>query len=618
MFYGLAFSQHMRRAKQGRRMIDNLDKQVTIANPDQPSRIDHIWRKAAEWGFEKDWDDCTKAMYGNILIQAVLHGVTPALFDTKLLKNGKEGFPASYIVLTEYAEERIEAINLLEDLERPAFTAMNRKPHDWGRYHFGPYRDEAISVRTQLVKNASREQKAVIDAAIRTGHFDPCLEALNTIQSVPYVINDYVMDALKWLSGDYQNRWKKVGSLPMVTIPPAMERPKREDYPDATKEDWVKIYRQYVKTKKLRSKAKANRREFRRHQTSANKIAGYEQFWHHIALIRGGRVYHIPDFGPQNTDYVRAMFLFSEKKIINASNEKWLFHQIANTFGKDKMPVEERRQWAKEQGDKWYRIGKDFKATFEEWRHAKETMQFLAACHDYAQYRDAQAKGESYYSGLPVAQDATCSGTQILAAASLNREDGKRVNLTNSAKLGDIYADCLVVAKRMIEEQKAEAEAALLANPLTEDELTDYAEFEAMLDDEDIPAMEREAMKDAFKATPLYERLKQKDELDALNNIIKMFEPLEDNDVAHYNRSVIKRSVMTYGYSSRAFGFAQQLRDDWMEPLANEVAEERLSDHPFGDDEGYVVSTLLGIIHQEAIEEVVQSAEKGMDYFQHR
>ena len=81
-----------------------------------------------------------------------------------------------------------------------------------------------------------------------------------------------------------------------------------------------------------------------------------------------------------------------------------------------------------------------------------------------------------------------------------------------------------------------------------------------------------------------------------------------------YDRGVIKRNSMTYGYSSRAFGFAEQLRTDWMKEFTKDLRAERIEEHPFGRDRGFHAASYLAKIHQDAIEEVVSSVKDGMQF----
>ena len=79
-----------------------------------------------------------------------------------------------------------------------------------------------------------------------------------------------------------------------------------------------------------------------------------------------------------------------------------------------------------ENAAKILRCGNDYKASFPFWSKADDPFQFLAACRDYYMW---DKHGDGYETGLPIGLDATNSGYQHYAAASLNKKDGKSVNL---------------------------------------------------------------------------------------------------------------------------------------------------------------------------------------------
>jgi len=80
-------------------------------------------------------------------------------------------------------------------------------------------------------------------------------------------------------------------------------------------------------------------------------------------------------------------------------------------------------------------------------------------------------------------------------------------------------------------------------------------------------------------------------------------------------RSVVKRQTMTFGYGSNLFGFAEQLKDDLMKPLANDVMKGRLDKHPFGEDDGYQAANFMAKIVWQSVNEVIFKAAEGMSYF---
>ena len=83
-------------------------------------------------------------------------------------------------------------------------------------------------------------------------------------------------------------------------------------------------------------------------------------------------------------------------------------------------------------------------------------------------------------------------------------------------------------------------------------------------------------------------------------------------------RKIVKRNVMTYSYSSKAFGMAQQHMDDLMEPLKLEVLQGKREKHPFGDEwaEQKAASRYLaGRIHA-SIEKIVHRPAMAMEFLQ--
>jgi DNA-directed RNA polymerase len=82
------------------------------------------------------------------------------------------------------------------------------------------------------------------------------------------------------------------------------------------------------------------------------------------------------------------------------------------------------------------------------------------------------------------------------------------------------------------------------------------------------------------------------------------------------DRSLVKRNVMTYAYSSKKFGMAEQQREDLMKPLATEVMEGKREAHPFGEDDGMSASVYIAEKVHTAIEQVVKRPAKAMGFLQ--
>lgn len=82
------------------------------------------------------------------------------------------------------------------------------------------------------------------------------------------------------------------------------------------------------------------------------------------------------------------------------------------------------------------------------------------------------------------------------------------------------------------------------------------------------------------------------------------------------SRGLVKRNVMTFAYSSELFGFAQQQREDLMNPLTLKVLEGQLVEHPYGLDNGFKASMYIAKVVWRAVNEIVKDASNGMKFFQ--
>lgn len=87
-------------------------------------------------------------------------------------------------------------------------------------------------------------------------------------------------------------------------------------------------------------------------------------------------------------------------------------------------------------------------------------------------------------------------------------------------------------------------------------------------------------------------------------------------------RSLVKRNVMTFAYSSAQFGFRQQLLDDTMRPLNDEVLMGSRERNPWSqaredgtEDGGWSAANYLSKKVWVAVTAVVTKATQGMDFF---
>lgn len=406
--------------------------------------------------------------------------------------------------------------------------------------------------RVDLVRKHDKFTQSVIRAAISDGRLGRVLEALNAAQSVSYRVNEPILAAIKWC----YERGVEVDGLPPsrdVDIP----RPDQEW--DTLTPDEQKVWRKRISdTKDLNRSFIGQRLTLERDLATADYL-GSKPFWTVLNLDYRGRVYGVPSFNFQRQDYVRSLFLFSEGKPLGKDGLYWLKVHVANTgdFGKvSKRPFDERVKWVDDNLDHIMKAANDpFRRYLNQdpwWLSADKPFMFLAACMELRDAYDAKGGPTAYESSLPISFDGSCSGLQHLCAMT-RAEEGILVNLGPTEQPQDVY----------------QVVADLVSNRVKQD-----------LDDPRFGFLAERAMAYGI------------------------------------NRGLVKRNVMTYSYSSKKFGMAQQQLEDTMKPLEYKVLAGELKEHPFGADNGYSASRYLASVVYDAIEAVVSKPAEAMRFLQ--
>ena len=187
-------------------------------------------------------------------------------------------------------------------------------------------------------------------------------------------------------------------------------------------------------------------------QTEIFKIAdslGVNKFWLASFLCPRGRFYYANTyFHPQGNKLSRALITFSEKKRIGKRGWFNLLIAAASEYGMDKKTRVERFKFAKENLEKWVAWATDplnnkgimlnGERIEDGWQTADNPYAFYVII---SEIRNALAEDDKldYQCNVPYYIDASNSGTQILAALSLDEISGRLSNLTADDKRGDAY-----------------------------------------------------------------------------------------------------------------------------------------------------------------------------------
>lgn len=409
-----------------------------------------------------------------------------------------------------------------------------------------------------LIRSYQKPVKAHVDKAVRNGQAARVLEALNHIQAVRWRINQPVLALVRHCYD------KHIG---IPGLPPAKDLPKPEkpmaweDMTEGQRKAWKRkasevatINRSFIGERIILSRDLA----------IADTLGDSSWAIPHNLDYRG-RVYGIPHFQFQRQDHIRALFMFDQGQTLDADGLYWLKVHVANTgdFNKvSKQDFDSRVWWTDDNVDRLIATAANPLADLW-WREADKPFMFVAAC---MALKDA-LEGLSVH--IPVSFDGSCSGIQHLASMSLCEDTGSLVNLTASKKPSDIYQTVADVAKRKIETDLTSTKVLTLKNICGEGERS--------------------------------------------VNISDLARLLLDYGVT---RSLVKRNVMTYSYSSRRAGMQQQILEDTMRPLQLQVLAGEIDKHPLGDDGGFAAARYLSGITYDSIVETVHRPAEVMKYLQ--
>lgn len=507
------------------------------------------------------WSDHILPKVGGVMMDCVFGGAKGIFVFDEDYKETGDKHKSLWITLTDEAAERIASQEEWLDALSPIHAPMFSEPSDWNVHSLGPYNSTSLNMQTPVIRHVPDHQQEAINKAMLNGELDEALDGLNTLQKVPYSLNTYVLEAVKWV-------------FPKVLA--SKGRLKIESFPSVIPQTYDKKRHNSVDRVDINNhnrEVKANILGLKRRLHEADNLLSQSELTDRFYLPHNwdfrGRVYHAPEFGWHNTDYMRAMFLFANGEEVNEGNVHHLYHHLATSYGhgEDKKAFSDRHQWALDNMDKILSVGADYtnETTFSFWTGADDPFQFLAACHEMHNYHQ---HGEGYISGLPIGKDATQSGIQFYAVLGRNRKDGEKVNLTKRETPGDLYHEVLLVAQEILEGHI--------------EELTAAQSVGNGLDDDDQKKLQ---CAEQWKAHGL-------------------------------TRKHLKSPTMTWSYSSDLFGFAREIRKSLMKDLTNDLRHGLIDEHPFGDDKGYAASWYFANIAKEAIEKTVESAGEGMKFVQ--
>lgn len=343
--------------------------------------------------------------------------------------------------------------------------------------------------------------------------------AVNLAQNTAWKINKRVLNVVNVMM-EQENA--PVDGIPTVNKAPKPARLEGMDDDPVILKKWKRAAAAVFRKERARESRRLSV-EFRVEQ--ANKFAEYDAIYFPYNLDWRGRVYAASLFNPQGTDLVKGMLTFSKGERIGSEGGYWLAVHGANCAGFDKADLDERVQWVKDHESEILKCA-DNPLDNLWWTQQDSPFCFLAFCFEWQGYK---LFGEDFESSLPLAFDGTCSGLQHFSAMLRDAIGGKAVNLMKGYKRQDIYG---IVAEKV----------------------------NVVLDELLVTGTDNEAKtKEDKKTGEIIEYIEYGTKV--------MAQWWKEYGVT---RGVTKRSVMTLAYGSKEYGFADQIREDTVQPAIDD------------------------------------------------
>jgi len=325
-----------------------------------------------------------------------------------------------------------------------------------------------------------------------------------------------------------------------------------------------------------------------------------------------GRLYAVPTLNPQSSDWMKGLLEFAEGKPLGERGAWWLKVNIANLFGQDKISFDDRVRWVEENEAMILACAED-PITFRDWEDADKPFQAYACCVEYAGFK---REGYSYISHTPIGLDGSCSGLQNLGMALRCEETGRNVNLIDSEKPADIYQTVLDKVINHIDSVvgncKSREEAQQVA--IAEAKKT-YFEVNEKASEKKWPKLLNQIAQPEFASKLSHRDAFKADVRRAYRHTLAMYEW----KVFGLKRKHAKRSVMTFPYGSKEFGFKEQIMQDHLRPLVKkykpmmergEISESVYREiFPFSDDGFTAAGCLAKLLYKYVRETVIKAAE---------
>lgn len=340
-----------------------------------------------------------------------------------------------FIEATEQTMEWITKENNRCEALSPVYMPTIIPPRPWTSPFEGGYWTPRVR-RLALVKTHSKEYLEELAEHDMPDVYD----SVNAMQHTAWHINNKVLEVVRTL----WNTGSTLGGIPaaddneLPAKPTFLEEGKpREQWSEEEVTLFKRWKREATDIYASNAKLKSLRLQFVKVLTVAERFEDEEEIYFPHQLDFRGRCYAIPMFlNPQGSDVAKGLLEFANGVSIRDEEDAgWLAVHGANTYGYDKVSLDDRVQWVADHEAEILACADD-PYNNRLWTDASKPFQFLAFCFEWAGFK---CEGYGYISTIAIAMDGSCNGLQNFSAMLRDHIGGEAVNLIPQELPADIY-----------------------------------------------------------------------------------------------------------------------------------------------------------------------------------
>ena len=391
---------------------------------------------------DQQFNDNECIRLGTVLIEMLVN-TFPKWFITETNKDGNVSVPFTYFdkdskwkeyVLTPsqefvtFCDEVIEGIADISAIVYP----MIHKPNDWtveGRD--GGFYSEQL--KKNIIKHKHINEKSGVNADI--------VKSVNLIQASPWVVNNDTLSVLDELNkmDDKPESYDKAFPL-IVDVNPVRVLDEKLKYADMDDEQ-KKIHQSWIRrVKKLTKDRQAKKSIDLAREASivqANQFVKEDNIFFPHDLDYRNRIYNrcMTGLNTQGNDVQKGLIKFGNKRAVTTEGGvRWLQINMANLVGHDKLILNDRVTWTRDNEALLRDVVKD-PIKCDIWHKWDKPLQGLASAIEYVKWLD----NDQAELNLHVQLDGLCNGVQNLAAITRDEKVAPHVGLIWTPERGDVY-----------------------------------------------------------------------------------------------------------------------------------------------------------------------------------